>query len=742
MKIICIGNYPPRKCGIATFTENLVKSIHTAAINHKMKITVEVIAMNDLNQTYNYPDIVKLSLNDAKPIEYLKAAAYINNANADLCLFQHEYGIYGGNSGLLILSLLRRIKIPIVSTFHTVLQNPTFHQREVMKKIAGYSEKVVIMNMMAIPFLTDVFGIAKSKIATIEHGVPDFSMVDKNNLQKPASWNKRKVILTFGLLGRSKGIETVIKALPAVVEKHHEVLYAVLGKTHPHVVKYAGEEYRESLEALTAELGLENNVEFLDKYVSEEELTNHLLAADIYVTPYLNKAQITSGTLCYAVGGGSAVVSTPYWHAEALLAEGRGRLFDFEDHDELTVILNELLDDPDELERLKQRAYDYGLKIAWPHIGFEYISTFLLAIENFEEIDTYWRPFKIDIPEFNITHLHRLTDSTGIIQHANGCVADFKTGYCVDDNARALMVCLIAYKKTGDPKYFTLIHRYLAYLMFLQNPDGSFKNYLTYWRNMVEEVGSDDAFGRAVWALGALIRLSPCDSMFHVAMELFYKSTTQFSKLRYARGYANCIFGVYHYIKRFPDQEKYIKMLTGLADKLVEKFKEHHKKGWDWFELTVTYDNGLLPAAMYLAYKYSENPEYLEVADLSRAFLEKRSMVNNQLTVVGNKKWWYENYEMSEFAQQPIDAMAMIIMYDCAYRTTGNVEYIEKLNICFQWFYGKNDLNLPLYDAQTFGCNDGLEELEVNRNQGAESTIAYLMSWLIAEPYLDGDAPG
>lgn len=737
MKIICIGNFPPRKCGIATFTENLVKSIQRAATDHHMKMEIEVIAMNDLNQVYDYPGIVKFWINDNNKDEYLKAAGYINSKDFDLCLFQHEYGIYGGNSGLHILSLLRRIKIPIVSTFHTVLQNPTFHQLEVLKKIAGYSEKVVVMNPMAIPFLTEVFGIARGKIAVIEHGVPDFGSVDKENLEQPAAWKHRKVLLTFGLLGRSKGIETVIKALPAVVEKHPDLLYCVLGKTHPHVVKYAGEEYRESLEALTLKLGLENNVEFLNKYVTEEELTNHLLAADIYVTPYLNKAQITSGTLCYAVGGGSAVISTPYWHAETLLADGRGRLFDFEDHEALAGILNELLENPDELEKLKQRAFAYGLKIAWPRIGFEYITTFQNAIEGFVEIKTSLRPFKIKVPGLDTLHLERMTDDTGLVQHANGCVADYKTGYCLDDNARALMVCLIAYKSTGDKKYFHLIHRYMAYIMYLQNADGSFKNYLTYWRNAVEEVGSDDAFGRAVWALGALIRLSPCDSMFHVAMELFYKATTQFSRLSYARGYANCIFGLYHYIRRFPDQEKYIKMLTGMADKLVERFNTHRQDGWNWFESTITYDNGILPASLYTAYVFSENPEYLEVANASREFLENQCFVDGQLTLVGNRQWWMEKHNKSAFAQQPIDAMAMVIMYDCAYRATKNIAYVEKLRICFQWFFGKNDLNLPLYDSQTHGCNDGLEELEVNRNQGAESIISYLMSWIIAKPYLE-----
>jgi len=638
---------------------------------------------------------------------------------------------------LLILSLLRRINIPVVSTFHTVLEHPTFHQKEVLKKIAGYSEKVIIMNPMAVPILTGVFGIVRSKISIIEHGVPDFGRVDKATVQKPDTWQNRKILLTFGLLGRSKGIETVLKALPAVISRHPDLLYVVLGKTHPHVVKYAGEEYRDWLEALTIKLGLENNVEFLNKYVSEEELTHRLLAADIYVTPYLNKAQITSGTLCYAVGGGSAVISTPYWHAETLLAEGRGHLFNFKDYHRLAEILEELLDNPDELEGLKQRAYAYGLKIAWPRIGFEYISTFQLAIKSFKKFNSFLRPFEIEIPALDISHIERMTDDTGLVQHANGCVADYKTGYCLDDNARALLVCLIAQKRIGETRCFSLIHRYLAYIMYLQNTNGSFKNYLTYRRNTVEDVGSEDAFGRAVWALGALVRLSPCDSMFHVGLELFTKSTVQFSRLKYARGFANCIFGLYHYLRKFPDQEKYIKLMTGMADKLVEQFRLHQNQGWDWFESTITYDNGILPASLYTAYIFSDNHKYLDVAEATRKFLEKKCLFNNHLTLIGNRQWWIENHELSEFAQQPVDAMAMIIMYDCAYRAIGNIEFIEKLKTCFYWFFGKNDLNLPLYDSQTKGCNDGLEDLEVNRNQGAESIIACLMSWLIAKPYLN-----
>lgn len=737
MKIICVGNFPPRKCGIATFTENLVNSIIHAAEEHEKPLEVEVIAMNENGQKYEYPDIVRLTIDDSLRASYVRAADYINSSGADICLFQHEYGIYGGNSGLLVLDLLRRLKIPIVSTFHTVLQKPSFHQLEVLKKIAEYSEKVVIMNRLAIPFLQEVFQVPETKILTIEHGVPDFGRIDKSKVKRPASWNSRKVMLTFGLLGRSKGIETVLKALPGIIENHNDILYVVLGKTHPHVIRHAGEEYRKYLEKLTKDLKLENHVEFMNRYVSEEELINYLLASEIYVTPYLNKAQITSGTLCYAIGGGSAVISTPYWHAEELLGNGRGRLFDFEDHKILSEIINDLLNRPEELIRMQKRAWEYGLNITWPKIGLKYISALQNAIDDFVPVMDDRSRFKIHIPRFDVSHLERLTDAAGIIQHANGCVANYKTGYCLDDNARALMVCLIAYKKTGEKKYFSLIQTYLAYLLYLQNENGTFKNYLTFQRNTIEEAGSDDAFGRAVWALGLLIRLAPCDSMFQVGLDLFFKASNQFDKLHYARGNANGIFGLYHYIRRFPDQEKYIRLISGMADKLVNQFRRESTGHWHWFEASITYDNGILPASLFVAYLFTGNPVYLETAEKSMQFLESKCLPDGQLTLVGNKQWWMANHRTSEFAQQPIDAMAMIIMYDCAYRATKEPDMLRKLKICFHWFYGLNDLNLPLYDKQTHGCNDGLEDLDVNRNQGAESIIAYLMSWLVASAYLD-----
>ena len=737
MKIICLGNFPPRKCGIATFTDNLVKSIFQAAINHQLDVDIEVIAMNDKQQQYDYPEIVKFTISEQKIEDYTAAAAYANDSGADLFLLQHEYGIFGGHSGLFLLSLLGKLKMPLVSTFHTVLETPDFHQKEVLKRIAQLSEKVVIMNSLATNFLTKIYDIPLSKIVRIEHGVPNFDAINKSEITIPESWNNRTVILTFGLIGRSKGIETVIKSLPEVVDSHPEVLYVILGKTHPHVVAHAGEEYRDYLAQLSRDLKVDKHVEFINEYIQEADLINYLLLCDIYVTPYLNKAQITSGTLCYAVGGGSAVISTPYWHAEELLAENRGRLFDFKDHHGLAKIINELLNSPEERKQLSERAYNYGLTISWPKIGYQYISTFQQAIKKYVHSNTQLLPRNIDFPKFNMEHLQRLTYESGIIQHAFGSVPNFKSGYCMDDNARALIVCLHAQQQESNPNYLPLIYRYTSYLAYLRNEDGTFKNYLTYDHQLTEDKGSDDAYGRAIWALGTLVRHAPNDSLFQIGMDLFLSAIGAVETLTHARGYANCIFGLYHYIKKFPDQERFVILVIELANKLLHKFEHHSQNGWNWFESTITYDNGLLPASLYMAYELTEKKEYLIAAEKSRHLLESKCFINHRLTLVGNKNWWIAYHEASsQYAQQPIDAMAMVWMYDCAYRALQKEEFINKITTCFDWFLGRNDLNLPLYDTQTNGCNDGLEEANINRNQGAESIIAYLFSWLLTKPFI------
>ena len=740
MKVICLGNYPPRQCGIATFTENLVTAIMNAADIHSISIDIEVIAMNDCGKTYPYPPLVRNFIRSESMDDYIQMADYINNSGAELCLLQHEYGIYGGASGVLILALIRRLKIPLVSTFHTILQKPDFHQYEIMRKIAAYSSKIIIMNNLAIDFLVDIYNVRREKIVRIEHGVPDFEVYKNELLPAPADWVNRKVMLTFGLIGRSKGIETAIKALPAIVSKHPEVLYVVLGKTHPHVLHDAGEEYREFLLNLVKTLNLEANVIFINEYVSELELMSYLKAADLYVTPFLDKAQITSGTLSYAVSGGCAAISTPYWHAEELLADGRGCLFDFGDDHRLAEIVNQLLDNPDTLRELQQKAYDYGKTISWPLMGKAYLNLFNTAIHHANSANIQReKDLTIKYPEFDMTHLKQLTDDTGLLQHARQCVPFYKAGYCLEDNARAIIVCVAGWNRTNDQVYLDLLNKYLACVIYMQQQNGTFSNFMTYEHTVLDD-SSDDAYGRLVWALGYLIRFSPTNSIFRLGIELFEYLLPQLGNLRHARGFANCITGLYHYAKRFPGQEKFLRLLQVQSDLLCEKFIQHKRDNWSWFEDKMTYDNGLLPSALYRSYEISGNKLYLQIADESRIFLESKCFKEGWLSIVGNRKWLHPDHENEMFAQQPIDAMAMVLLYESAWEATGNKEFIDKLRLSFDWFFGNNDLDISLFDSESKGCNDGIEAFVINRNQGAESNIAYLLSWLVAEPYFLRDS--
>ena len=738
MKVICIGNYVPRQCGIATFTENLVKAILKAAEIDALVIETEVIAMNDPGQNYDYPDIVKHSINDRTREQYVEMAEYINDSGADVCLLQHEYGIFGGDSGLLILALLRKLRIPLVTTCHTVLKKPGFHQKEVMKKICEYSSRIVVMSHLAKNIFHSIYYVPLNKIALIEHGVPDFEALDQLLPVKPVSWENRTILFTFGLIGRNKGIETVLRALPAIVAKHPEVLYVVLGRTHPNVVRHVGEEYREFLAKLTEQLGLSDHVVFMNQYVSEIDLMSLLKAADIYVTPYLNKAQITSGTLSYAVAGGCAVVSTPYWHAMELLADDRGWLFEFENYGELADLVNQLIEYPDQMTKLQEKASDYGKAITWPRIGKAYLDLFKDVIAQPEILPlNISLHAKIVYPELDSTHLERLTDDTGLLQHATACVPFYKTGYCIDDNSRALIVCLRAWINSPCPRYESLIIRYLSYISLMSREDGSFNNFLTYERTAFVDDVSDDAFGRTVWALGYLVRHAPNDSLFQAGIQLFNHSLKHLSHLRYNRGYANCIFGLYHYLKRFPDQDQYQVLLVKLADELCAKYAQNQLDSWNWFEETMTYDNGLLPAALYKAFNLTRNPEYLRIADESCKFLESKCFKNGWLSLIGNRQWLRFDGDYDLFGQQPIDALAMIVMYESSWSAKKEPVIIDKLLTSFNWFFGRNDLNLPIYDDDTKGCNDGMEEFNINRNQGAESTLSYLWSRQIAERFIN-----
>ena len=732
MKIVFIGTYPPRKCGIGTFTMNLFNSMVTNDEKSKEPVEGYVIAMNDHSETFNYPEEVKLTIRQEHQRDYLEAVKFIKISGADMCILEHEFGIYGGQNGIYILSLLHRLEIPLIVTLHTIVKNPSYTEKAVLQKICKMAQKVVVMSHKAIEFLVDIYDVDKEKIAFIEHGVPDLQF-NQEQSKKEFKLEKKKLLLTFGILSRNKGIETVIKALPRLVEKHPEVLYLVLGKTHPNVVRHSGEEYRNYLQRLVKSLNLGDHVIFVNEFISQKELFKYLSASDIYITPYLNEAQITSGTLSYAVGVGSAVISTPYWHASELLADGRGRLFGFNDSEELSKILLELLDNPVMMKELRKKALDYGRTITWPKSGGKYVALAQQILANQPKV-LLKKKTSIDpllLPKFSLDHIRCMTDDTGIIQHAKFGIPNLKEGYCIDDNARALLMVLMAYRQKKDKLALDLAPIYLSYIHYMQNNDGTFRNFMSFNRNFLDEVGSEDSFGRTIWALGYLLGNAPNDAYYQTGKFLFFKAYQNFEKLESIRGIANTMLGISYYLKRNPSDDSMIEIFKNLANKLIKQYEENSSTKWKWFEPLLTYDNGMLPLALLHAAEILNNNKIREVALETMNFLTNITLKDGYLSIIGNEKWYKKDEERSRYAQQPIDALAMVLMNYQAFRLTSDKEYLSKLFTCFMWFMGENDLRMQLFDFETNGCCDGLDRDGVNRNQGAESSLAYLISHLI-----------
>jgi glycosyltransferase involved in cell wall biosynthesis len=731
MKLAIIGTYPPRECGIGTFTNNLFNSILHINESGKSEHEGFVVALNDNNLTYEYPEEVKLTIRQDQQEDYLQAVEFINLSGVDLCVLEHEFGIFGGNSGVYILPLLHKLEVPIVVTLHTILKTPSYNEKAILSEICKMAHKIVVMSHKAIEFLISIYKVPEDKIVLIEHGVPDIYFKQAPS-KKEFKLEAKKVLLTFGFIGRNKGIETVIKALPTVAKKHPEVMYIILGKTHPNVLRHSGEEYRIFLLRLVKSLHLENHVVFLNEFIDEQYLFKYLCAADIYITPYLNEAQITSGTLSYAIGVGSAVISTPYWHAEELLSEGRGRLFDFNDSDGLTSILTELLDKPAELNKLKTKAYDYGRKITWPKIGQKYVKLIKNILK--EEPDVIVKKeSELDLlilPQFSLAHIKRLTDDTGIIQHAKFGIPNLKEGYCLDDNARALLMVLMAYRQKKDLNALEFSPIYLSYIHYMQNADGTFRNFLSFSRNFLDEVGSEDSFGRTIWALGYLLGNAPNDAYYQTGKSVFFNAAPNFEKLKSIRSIANTMIGISYYVKSNPSDDSMTERLRNMAQSLIRHYYENETPDWKWFESLLAYDNGILPLALLHAAEILNDERITKIAIRSMNFLSKHTLKDNYLSIIGNEKWYKKGGDRSVFAQQPIDAMAMVLMYHQAYHLTRDKKYLNKLYTSFLWFLGENDLRMSLYDFETKGCCDGFESYGVNRNQGAESSLAYLISYL------------
>ncbi len=730
-----IGNYLPRQCGIATFTTDLCEAVAAEFPG----ATCIALPVNDIAAGYDYPSRVRFELSEKDIDSYRRAADFLNINNVDLVCLQHEYGIYGGRAGSHILALLRDLRMPIVTTFHTVLRDPDPDQLRVLQEVAALSDRVVVMSQRGVDFLQEVYGVAPEKIDHIPHGIPDVPFVHSSFHKDLFGVEGKTVLLSFGLLSANKGIETVIAALPAILARYPNVVYIVVGATHPNVLRHDGETYRLSLQWLAQEKGVDGQVIFYNRFVSLEELIEFISAADIYITPYLTANQITSGTLAYTVGAGKAVISTPYWYAEEMLAEERGVLVPFHDPAAMAAQVIDLLDNEPKRDAMRKRAYLFGRAMIWPQVARRYMETFARARaerRHYASPELALKPLDrrpAELPPLKLDHLRHMTDHTGMLQHAIFTVPNYAEGYTSDDNARALMVSALL-EAVGNSEALELGSRYLAFVWYAFNAEtGRFRNFMDYQRNWLEEIGSDDSHGRTLWALGTVLGRSNMPTMHSMAGKVFEQALPAILGTTSPRAWAFALMGIDEYLQRFAGDRLASQVRDELAGRLLTLYQNNRAENWLWFEDRLTYCNAALPHAMILCGHAMSNPlmtgaglEALGwLADLQRSDGEGHPFVP-----IGSNGFYQKGRERARFDQQPVEAQAMISACLEAHRATGDKRWRKEARRAFEWFLGRNDLNLPIYDPTTGGCRDGLHPDRLNENQGAESTLAFLQSLL------------
>jgi len=744
-----IGNYLPRLCGIATFTTDLCEAV----ANAYQETACFTIAVNDTAAGYAYPPRVRFEMEENDVASYRRAAEFLNFNDVDVVCLQHEYGIFGGVAGSHILALLRELRMPVITTLHTILREPDPNQREVVRELAELSNYLIVMSQVGMEILQEVFRVPEEKIKLIPHGIPDVSFVDPNFYKEQFGVESKHVLLTFGLLSPNKGIEHVIEALPAIVAHNPDVMYIVLGATHPHVKREHGESYRLSLERLARERGVEGNVIFHDRFVTLEELIEFIGVADIYITPYLDPAQITSGTLAYTVGAGKAVISTPYWYAEELLDEERGLLVPFKDAAAIAQKVIWLLEHDRERHAMRKRAYMFGREMIWPKVSQYYMETFEQA---FEEQRQQPKPFMARtleqrpvgfLPELSLDHLRRMTDDTGILQHAIFNVPNYTEGYTVDDNARALIVPVIL-EGLGDHDHGDirlLASRYMAYLWHAFDAEtGRFHNFLTYDRCWLKDQDTEDGHARALWALGMVLARSRDEGLLNLAGQLFERALPAALEFTSPRAWAFTLIGLQGYMKRFFGAREAQHAGEILGQRLMDLYRDCSSPDWLWFEDILAYDNAKLPHALLMTGPWLERDDMLDIGLKTLEWLISiQRAEEGHFVPIGCNGFYPRGGERARFDQQPIEAHATISACVKAYRETGEERWVKHARWAFDWFLGYNDLGLPICDPATGGCRDGLHSSRVNQNQGAESTLAFLLSLLelrLAEHVIDGDA--
>ena len=721
--IAVIGNYLPRQCGIATFTTDLCEALAAAAPTAE----IFAVALNDRPEGYDYPERVRFTIGQHDLLDYHRAAEYLNLSDIDLVCVQHEYGIFGGTAGDHVLSLLRDLRAPIVTTLHTVLEHPDADQRRVMLELARLSASLVVMSAKGEELLRTVYDLPAEKIVFIPHGIPDVPFVDPNFYKDQFGVDGHTTLLTFGLLSPGKGIETVIEALPAILERHPDAVYMLLGATHPHVKARDGEQYRESLKRRAAELGVSEQVRFFDQFVELDELVRFIGATDVYVTPYLNPAQITSGTLAYTVGAGKAVVSTPYWYAEELLADGRGRLVPFRDPQALAETVNDMLDHDAERHAMRKRAYQFGRAMVWPAVAARYFETFDAA----RTLGKVYRVprLRAELPQLNLSHIQRMTDDTGLLEHARFSLPNYAEGYCTDDNARALLLTTLL-EESEDPLAAQLAPRYLAFLDYAFDPQtGAFRNDMRFDRTWETHRVSADAHGRAVWALGTLLGRSDDPALLGVASRMFNAALPETLRSHHLRPGAYALLGLAAYAQRFGGDQRVRHVIAQLTDRLYAAYSATSGPDWQWFEDHLAYDNAVLPHALLLGGHILGRTDQIDAALTALGWLERLQQSEaGSFRPVGSYGFAHRGGPMAAFDQQPLEAGSLVLACLDAHRITTATRWRTAADRAFAWFLGKNDLGQPVYNARTGGCRDGLLADRVNQNEGAESTLAFLLA--------------
>lgn len=735
MRVTFVSSFVPRKCGIATYTRDLARGLKLQGNK------IAVIAMDNPNIQVSYLSPVTQIIRQNEIEDYKKAAENINNSPADIVHIEHEFGLFGGDDGEYILNFAREIKKPLIVTFHTVLLSPSEHQKYIVQELARLSRKVTIMENIAKDRLENIYGLNPQDISVIYHGVPEILM-NKKQAKKALRLSNKFILLANNLLSRNKGIEYAIEAVDKARKEIPNLIFLVVGETHPLVKNEEGEAYRNELINLVKKLHLEKNVRFINEYVSLKDLQKFLAAADVYITPYLDPQQITSGTLSYALGAGKACIATEYIYAKEMLKQDRGILVPFKDKGSIEEALIGLYKNPKKRHEIEKNAHVLRKQMSWKHVAREHVRFYKDVIRGENNISFRVQNFLRQ--PIDISYLQHMSDGIGLLQHAFLTIPNRRFGYATDDNARALIIASFLNRKDKSKVISNLVEEYLGFLQFAKEPSGKFHTFLNFHRHWDDKEAVTDAYGRAMWGLGFYLYANNNFDFGESINSFFAESFNQLDHIVDLRTAAYTILGLYYYILAYKDKTDTAAVATvnlkKLADFLIKSYKKCHSKNWQWFEEEMTYDNFRIPQALFAAYMVTGDEEYKKVAVTTLDFLTtcNFSYEAGYFDFVGQNGWYKKQGKKAEYDQQPLEAAGAVEAFLFAEKALDERKYHKDAVLAFQWFFGKNRNHRYIYDPATKGVRDGLTKVGVNLNEGAESLVCFLIAALSLKEFIRG----